>query len=144
MLLETMIAAFVMVAVIATSITTLQQGLRALDTARSTTIAAQVLQSVMEDLRLQTWSQIEALAAQSDNGTDGNVTIGTSFTGSNPIAANVLSRFTVSRTISDHPSRSGMKQIVLVATWRGIDGRVHRVNYTSCYGQNGLYDYYHS
>src|SRR3954468_19195540 len=62
-LIEVMIAAFVMVLVIATSLTVVQTGMRAVDTARNTTLANQICQSAIEGLRLQNWSQISALPA---------------------------------------------------------------------------------
>src|ERR1051325_1467320 len=55
-LTEVMLAACVMALAISTSITTLQVGYRSIDTARNTTIASQVLQSMIEDIRLLTWS----------------------------------------------------------------------------------------
>ena len=58
-----MMAAIVMALGITTCITTLQYGMRAIDTARNMTLAAQIMQSQMEILRLQNWSQISALPA---------------------------------------------------------------------------------
>lgn len=139
---EVMMAVIVMALGISGSITVMAQGMRCIDTARNTTIAGQVMQSVMEDLRLQTWAQISALEAASNNGTTGNVTIDSSFTGLDATAAAMLSRFTITRNISDMATQSGMKVILLTATWTGIDGRSHTLQYTSYYAQNGLYDYY--
>src|SRR3990172_864282 len=59
-IVEVLLAVFVMAFALATSLTTLQRGYMALDNARSTTLAAQVVQSTMENLRLQNWSQIAA------------------------------------------------------------------------------------
>eukprot|EP01036_Dinobryon_divergens_P041411 gene41411-54895_t len=56
-------AATVMILGIVTSLTTLQFGMRSVDTARSMTLASQIMQSEMEILRLQNWAQISALAA---------------------------------------------------------------------------------
>ena len=141
-IVEVMMAVMVMAFGIATSITTLQQGFHAMDTARNTTIAAQVLQSVMEDFRLQTWTQISNLEAASNNGTPGNVPIDSSFTGYNATAAAVLSHYTITRTITDVAGQANMKQVVLTATWIGADGRPHTVSYRSYYGKDGIYDFY--
>lgn len=135
-------AVIVMALAISTSIAVMEQGMRTIDTARSTTIAGQILQSMMEDLRLQTWAQIGTLQAAANNGTTGNVTIDSSFTGYDATATALLSRFTITRTISDDGTQTGMKIIVLTATWTGIDGRAHTVQYTSYYAQHGLYDFY--
>lgn len=139
---EVMMAVIVMALAISTSIAVMEQGMRTIDTARNTTIAGQVLQSMMEDIRLQTWAQIGTLQAASNNGTAGNVSIDSSFTGLNTTAAAMLARFTVTRTIADSASQTGMKVITLSVTWTGIDGRSHTVKYTSYYAQYGLYDYY--
>lgn len=138
---EVMMAVIVMALAISTSITVMEQGMRCIDTARNTTIASQLLQSALEDFRLQTWTQIEALRVAQNNGVAGNVTIDSSFTGYDATAAAVLQRFTLTRTIAD-TSQAGMRTVTFTATWIGIDGRSHSVNYTSYYAQNGLYDYY--
>jgi len=135
-------AVTVLALAISGSVTVLAEGMRCINTARNTTLAGQILQSLMEDLRMQTWTQIAALEAASNNGTTGNVTIDASFTGYSTTAATVLSGFTVTRTISDAPSQAGMKIILLTVTWTGIDRRTRSLSYTSYYGQNGIYDYY--
>src|SRR4051794_27675334 len=87
---EVMAAAIVMAFAIATSITTLQRGYRTIDLARSTTIAGQLLQSVMEDLRLQTWAQITTLQTAAGNGVPATVTIGESFHGNDAQAIRII------------------------------------------------------
>jgi Tfp pilus assembly protein PilV len=139
---EVMMAGLVLALGIASSIIVLQQGMRSVDTARNTTIAGQVLQSMMEDLRLQTWAQVSALQAASNNGTSGNAAIDSSFIGTDATAAALLARFTITRRVGDVTGQTGMKTITLTAQWIGIDGRTHSVNYTSYYAQHGLYDYY--
>src|SRR4051812_36537937 len=62
-ILEVMSAATILVLVIATSLTVLQRGMRAVDTARNMTLASQISQSELEVMRLQNWSQISALPA---------------------------------------------------------------------------------
>lgn len=137
-----MMAVIVMALAISGSIAVLEQGMRCVDTARNTTIASQILQSSMEDLRLQTWAQITALQSASNNGVQGNVTIDSSFTGYDATATAVLGRFTITRSITDSSSQTGMKVVVLTAKWTGVDGRSHTLSYTSYYAQHGLYDYY--
>src|SRR4051812_43090220 len=63
-IVEVMLAAGLMVLVIATSITVLQTGMRAVDTARNMTLASQICQSALDVLRLQNWTQISALPAE--------------------------------------------------------------------------------
>ncbi len=139
-------AVMVMAFGIATSITTMNYGFRALDTARNTTIASQILQSVMEDTRLLPWSSgsgnsISSLqAAQGSNGS--TVTLDSSFTAGDSAAQAMVNRFTVTRKITDVSGIANMKRIDLTATWKGIDGRSHSVSYSSYYGQYGLHDYF--
>lgn len=137
-------AVMVMAFGIMTSLTVLQMGLRGMDTARNTTIAAQLLQSVMEDMRMLPWNatspqnSIASLEATNNN-TAGNVTLDASFTNADPAAIAMVSRFTITRNITD--ISASMKMLDLTATWTGIDGRLHSVKYSSYYGQNGIHDY---
>ena len=91
--------AMVMLIAVSTSILVLQRGYQSLDDARNTTLATQVLQSLMEDLRLNNWTQITTLQS-TNNGVAGNITIDSSFTGYSTTAANMLSDFTCTRTIT--------------------------------------------
>jgi hypothetical protein len=140
-------ATFVMAFGIATSLTVLQFGFRALDTARNNTIAGQILQSVMEDIRMLPWSVTSPSTATSitglettNNNVTGNVTLDASFTNNDAAVIAMVSRFTITRNITD--VSSSMKCITLTATWKGIDGRAHSLSYMSYYAQNGLRDYF--
>jgi Tfp pilus assembly protein PilV len=130
-LVEVMLAAGVLILGITTAIVTLQRGLQSLDTARHLTFASQVMQSEFERLRLKNWTQLEAL----QNGTDHRVPVASA-----PGSTN--SSFSCVRTIRD--LKTDMKEIALVATWRGYDGREHRVSYLTRYGKSGLYDYFYT
>lgn len=141
-------ATFVMALAIATSVTTLNSGFQMIDTARNTTIAAQLMQSVMEDLRLLPWdasnpgaSSITALQA-TNNGVAGNVTLDSSFTAGDAVAAAMVARFTITRTINDVSGQIGMKEIILNVQWTGIDGRTHTLSYSGYYAQDGIHDFY--
>lgn len=57
-IIEVVIASAVMVLAISSSLIVLQVGMRAIDNARYTTLAGQILQSQMEKLRLLTWTQL--------------------------------------------------------------------------------------
>lgn len=126
-----MIAAMVLALGITTSITTLQHGLRAIDTARHYTYASQVMQSEMERLRLKNWAQIQTLQ-------DGNDSV----VASGAAGGAAAESFACTRTIQD--LRADMKEIALVSTWRGIDGRAHSVRYVTRYSKSGLYDYFYT
>ena len=134
-----MIAASVMVLAISSSLIVLQHGLRAIDTARSTTLAGQVLQSQMEKLRLLTWTQLEAVTS-------------TTFTPDNSGATSTqINRFVAgnvsgkcAQSIVDEGTFANMKVITLTASWVGTDGRTHNLSYVTRYGKNGLSDFFYT
>ena len=135
---EVLLAASLLILVISTSLTVLQTGMRAVDTARNTTLAGQICQSAIEVLRLQNWTQIAALPASepvtvasvisSGTGTTLDTTL-TSFTG----------LFTCTRTVTD--PKPNMRVITITVSWNGNDGRPHSVSTQARYAKNGLNDY---
>ncbi|MDP3073281.1 MAG: hypothetical protein Q8N18_23520 [Opitutaceae bacterium] len=126
-----MIAAGVLVLGITTAILTLQRGFQALDTARHLTFASQVMQSEFERLRLKSWAQLQTLQESADQRVAVPAVPGT---------AN--ESFSCVRTFRD--VKADMKEITLVATWRGYDGREQRMSYLTRYGKSGLYDYFYT
>lgn len=130
-LVEVMVASIVLVLGITTSITTLQQGFRAVDSARNYTFASQVMQSEFERLRLKSWSQLEDL----QNSRETTVSVPA-------LSGMATGSFSCVRAIRD--LKTDMKEITLVSTWRGIDGREHTVRYVTRYGRSGLYDYFYT
>jgi len=141
-ILEVMMAAAVMVLGIATSITTLQFGMRSVDTARNMTLAGQIMQSEMEILRLQNWTQISALPATATVDPSATITSGSSTTLDTTLNA-IAARFTCTRTVADISGRSDIKLITLSVTWTGVDGRAHALTYQTRYAKNGLSDYFY-
>jgi type II secretory pathway pseudopilin PulG len=127
-MLEVMVATIVLVFTITSSITVMQSGFQALDTARNLTTAGQVLENEMENLRLKNWAQIQALEDA-----------GNTIVAPDPRLGAAATRFTCTRTISD--LKADMKQITLTTTWSGADGRTHTASYLTRYGKNGLNDY---
>ena len=140
-------SAFVLAFSVMTSLTVIQSGYRTMDNARNTTIASQLRQSVMEDLRMLPYSatgganSITSLQTTNNN-VSGNVTLDSSFTKGDSAATAMVSRFTITRNITDVSGYTGMKMITLTASWTGIDTRIHTLTYNSYYCQNGLHDYY--
>lgn len=126
-------AAAVMALAIATSITTMQRAFLALDSARNTTIAAQIMQSEFERMRLQSWATIDAYAAGPET-----LMIDPSFTQS----AAIGTRFSLQRAVA--PVHSEMKRITLTIAWHGYDGREVTRSFQTYYGKNGLYDYFYN
>ena len=125
-------AAFIMAFGIASSIIALQTGFKALDVARDSTLASQIMQSEIERIRLLPWSSLP---------TTGAVSVSSMFSASARIAA----KFTVNRTVTDDSTRpSDVKYITIAVTWNSYDGRSHARSFTTMYAKNGLYDYYYT
>jgi Tfp pilus assembly protein PilV len=143
--MEVMLGATVMALGISTSILTLQYGMRAIDTARYTTLAGQILQSQMEKLRLLTWAQLT-------NTTSGPVAYSTFTPDVTSTTTAQLRRFSAggvagrcAQSITTVAGMGGtMRAITLTATWTGIDGKSHSLSYTTYYGQNGISDFFYT
>lgn len=129
-IVEVMVAAIVLVLAITSAITTLQRGFQALDTARNTTFASQVMQSELERLRLKSWAQLQALQDSTENAVSVTGVVGAS------------GSFSCTRTIRDF--KEDMKEITLVSAWNGYDGRPHTMRFITRYGKSGLYDYFYT
>ncbi len=128
---EVMMAVAIMSLAITTSLTTMQRTFMSLDSARNITLAAQILQSELESMRLSPWETIRDYPAGPTT-----LTIDTGFTGNAAIA----DRFTLTRQVST--IRTGMRQITLTVSWTAFDGRELSRSFTTYYGENGLYDFF--
>jgi len=126
-IVEVMVAASVLALGIIGVITVSQRGLQALDTARNLSSASQLMQSEMERLRLMSWAQLQVLQ---DSGETGVALEGPP------------GRYACTRQISD--VKLNMKEITLVATWKGYDGRGHTARLITRYGKTGLNDYFYT
>lgn len=123
---------------IVSSIFVIQAGFRSLDTARSTTLASQVIQSEMERIRLLSWTAVAALPARETLDIQTILPPGET-------AQRISRRFTVVRTIADVSGKVGsIREIALSVSWRGIDGTDHVRTTRTHYTRNGLYDYYYT
>lgn len=147
--LEVAMAGFVLALGIVTCLTALQFGMRQVDTARSMTLAGQIMQSEMEILRLQNWSGIVTLqAGQYSPTTPDLVSAATSITSGSSTTLDsrlteIARRFSCTRVIEDVSGKTDMKQITLNVAWTGIDGRAHSLRFQTRYAKNGLSDYFY-
>ena len=136
-------ASFIMAMGIATSILTMQSGFRALDVARDTTIASQILQSEMERIRLLPWNNTATSAVDSicELPATETVNLSTMFSASSEFT----NKFTVTRTVAADSTRAGdVRYITISVRWRSYDGMTHTRSFRSMYAKNGLYDYYYT
>lgn len=161
-ILEVGCTAAILALAIVSSITTMQRAFVSLDSARNVTLAGQIMQGKLEQLRLKDWNTF--LGGSGVNGyvfdAAGNTltqpvtqTIDPSFTSNPKIGAN---KFTLTSSVTDvnHAAPagsglgvnpwSGMKLITLTVSWKGLDGQTLTRTYSSYYGQNGLYDFYYN
>lgn len=132
-LIEVVAGTCVLALALCSSILVLQIGFRDVDVARTSTTVSQVVQSEIESLRALNWEGISALpdseevdvaAAHSDTTLAGG-------------------RLVVTRTVTDVPEFTHMKEIRVTGTWTGLNGLTHTRNFIMRYGKNGLYDYYY-
>jgi type II secretory pathway pseudopilin PulG len=127
-LLEVGVAATVLSLTVASSLVALRMGFAMIETARNNGLAAQILQSEMENLRLKGWNEIQNLR-------DGSFPIESAF------EATVAQHFTVGRKVAD--ANPTLRQITLEVSWTGARGQALSRSYTSFFSQNGLNDYYY-
>jgi prepilin-type N-terminal cleavage/methylation domain-containing protein len=127
-LVEVMVAAALLAMGTVGVLLTSQQGLQALDTSRRLASASQLMQSELERLRLMSWAQLQSLQ---DSGSTTVV-----------LEQAVAARYSCRREIRD--LKFNMKEISLVATWKGFDGRPHTARLITRYGRAGLNDYFYT
>lgn len=128
-------SAFVMAFGIATSIVAMQTGFKAIDLARGTTMASQLMQSEMERVRMLSWTAITALPEKEE------VDLSTYFS-TNP---EIINKYQVVRVVEIEAARpDDVREITIYVTWSGYDGRRHQRSFKSMYAKNGLYDYYYT
>lgn len=128
-LVEVMVASCVLMLGISGALVTLQRSISSIAQARQLDTASQVMQTELERLRLLNWTQLGAL--QQSGATSVPVPTGGDF-----------ARFTCEREIRD--LREGMKEITLIASWGGLDGRAHTARLVTRYSRSGLNDYFYT
>ncbi|MEY4489880.1 MAG: hypothetical protein RIQ79_2388 [Verrucomicrobiota bacterium] len=157
--LEVTMAAFVLIFGICSAILTLKSGINAIDTARDTTLASQILQSEMERIRLLPWdttstySYVDPVTGRTEQKLKPAIVripasealdLTTIFPAS-VLTSTMTKSFTATRTIADVTGKSGeMKEISIVVTWISFDGTRHTRKSTTQYAKGGLYDYYYT
>jgi Tfp pilus assembly protein PilV len=144
-IVEVALASFVMAFGIATSIIAMQTGFRALDVARDSTLASQIMQSEIERLRLMAWNNPGTVAIDSilELPASETVSLSSMFSANAALAA----KFTVTRTVAaaaDGTRPDDVRYITINVVWNSYDGRSHNRSFTTMYSKNGLYDYYYT
>lgn len=124
-----MAATCVLMLGISGALVTLQRSLGTIAQARQLDTASQLMQTELERLRLLNWSQLQGLQDSGDTTVD-------------PPSGGDFARFVCERQILD--LRDGMKEITLVASWGGLDGRAHSARLVTRYSRSGLNDYFYT
>ncbi len=127
-LVEVAVAVAVLGLTIASSLVAMQMGFSMIETARDNTLASQILQSEMENLRLMNWDKLTDLG-------DGEFSLEGKF------QETAAQRFTCSRTITS--PKTGMRQVTLEVNWTSNNGVERSRRYTTFFSKEGLNDYYY-
>lgn len=125
-ILEVMFGALILGMMAASCLMALRVVMSQVETVRNNTLASQVLQSEMENLRLMRWIDIRGFR-------DGEFTIGEDFKGTP--ADNFESRMYV-RDIEPE-----LRQVSLEVEWTGLNGATSVRRYSTYFARNGLSDY---
>lgn len=143
-LVEVAVAATIMVLAISGSILVMQSGFRALDNARKTTLAAQIIQSEMELIRMLSWTRVQNLGTEPVK-----IDLETIFPKETALERQVLAQmkkvFTPIRTVTPLAEfDNDVVEISVHISWTGIDGIPHNRSSNTRYCKNGLYAYYYT
>lgn len=143
-IVEVAVAATVLVFAISSAIIVLQSGFKALDNARKTTLAAQIIQSEMERIRMLSWTRVKDLQAA-----DPEIDLETIFPKNTELERQVLAQmvntFTATRNVTLLSAFSNeIMEIKVTVTWTGIDGIIHNRSTSTRYCEDGLYTYYYT
>lgn len=128
-LVEVMVAMSILMLVFVSSIAGMTISFRVLEDARMNTLASQILQSEMENIRLKNWTQISALPADA------------TFTVESSLNTTSFQQFSCSRAV--RTLNSDLKIVEVAVSWESMDGRVHDRRYVTVVGRNGLNDYFY-
>jgi hypothetical protein len=127
--MEIMIAMTVLLLVFMSALAGLTIGFRMLEEARTSTLASQVLQSEIENLRLKNWTQLSAMPATEPF----SVEVDTTLSG--------FPNFVCTRSI--YTVQSDMKEAVLTVAWTAKDGRARSRRYITYLAKGGINDYFY-
>ena len=152
-LVEVMMASFVLVTVLLSTLTALMQGFALLDTARNTTLAAQIIESQIEDLRLQPWTTINGYSVDTNQAIDLAAAIGSNPSLSTAERNSLAQRFSITRRFTNISGRTGLasdgttviptfKRVSFSIAWHDYNNRSHTRSYETLLGYNGLSDYF--
>jgi len=130
-LIEVIIAILVLGAVVATTIMAMRTGFSMIQLARDNTMASQILQSEMENLRLMRWQHLSQLEAEEE------FQVGDDFDPS------LAERYRATRRVIEIEGRDEILEVELAIEWTALSGAEHRRVYRTTFTRYGLNDYYY-
>lgn len=128
-IMEVMIAMTVLLLVFMSALAGLTIGYRMLEEARTSTLASQILQSEMENLRLKNWTQLNAMPATEPF----TIEVDTALAG--------FPNFVCTRSI--YTVQADIKEAVLTVAWVAKDGRARSRRYITYLAKEGINDYFY-
>ena len=137
---EVMIAAVLLGFVIMSSLTALSQAYGFTRHARMVTLASQIAQSVMEDLRLRNFENLKTSAAQSQPVDLASALVSERFASSFTSNFSVTARYTTLVASSSGPL--GKIAVSITVAW-SEQGSPFTRQLTTYFGEKGLSDYYY-
>jgi len=137
---EVMIAAVILGFVIMSSLTALSQAYGFTRHARMTTLAGQIVQSVMEDLRLRNFNELKAYAAQSQPVSFSSTLESERFSSNFTQGFSLAGEF--STLVASAPPQLGKISVMLTVTWTE-QGTVFHRHLATYFSEKGLSDYYY-
>src|SRR3954468_15813534 len=137
---EVLIAAVILAFVIMSSLTALSQAYGFTRHARMVTLASQIAQSVMEDLRLRNFNELKTYAAQTQPVNFASTLASERFTSSFTTGFSLTGNFTT--LVASSSSQLGKISVNLSVSWTE-QGSIFTRNLTTYFGEKGLSDYYY-
>jgi hypothetical protein len=117
---------------------TLTHSFQQIDTARNSTLAAQIMQSEIESVRLKNFTDLSKIATAAQNWYKADLTKITSDT-------KIQERFAETKvTVGADATRTDIVWITVDVIWTNYSGTESTRTFKTKYSKNGLHDYYYT
>jgi type II secretory pathway pseudopilin PulG len=139
---EVMIAAVLLAFVIMSALTALSRSYAFTRHARMVTLASQIVQSVMEDLRLRNFNEVKNYTTQSQPVSFASTLASERFASSFTTGFNLTGNFSTLIASNPYSGVLGKIAVTLTVTW-SENGSNYSRSITTYFGEKGLSDYYY-
>lgn len=137
-LIEVAIGSMILVFVLLSTLAALQTGFKLIEAARNTTLADQIMQSQIEDIRLHSWARLETDLPEGTTNLDLSSLppeLQAQFAGSSRVVAYAADR-------TDASGVKNMKKITIIVRWKSFTGRISERSFETVFTKNGINDYF--